>query len=184
MAAMTRRKGGGAAVMPCAAAALLAALPPMPSIWAKPGDAEGGGRIEVAVEPPLGAPRANVAADERTNRVDCAASREACQGVRSMHAAAAGGRPVLSVQVVADPDGPLEPSVANEVEHALDRVPPADACEDADVSLGDIFSTNGLSAADIAVSLVSRQDGAGRWIVNGTNATVEAVRILKALSAD
>jgi hypothetical protein len=88
----------------------------------------------------------------------------------------------LVVQIPADPDGPLEPSVMNEVEHALAR---ANACAagacttNAPSFFGDIFATNGLSATEIAISLVSRQDKSGAWIVNGTNATVEAVKILK-----
>ena len=92
----------------------------------------------------------------------------------------------LTMQVVADPNGPLEPSILNEVDHALSRVP-VDAAGDASsatnsAAIGDIFATNGLSLADIAVSLVSRQDRSGRWIVNGTNATAEAVAILVALA--
>ena len=86
----------------------------------------------------------------------------------------------LVVQIPADPDGPLEPSVMNEVEHALARAPSCATNEPA--SFGDIFATNGLSATAIAVSLVSRQDKSGMWIVNGTNATAEAVGILKVLS--
>ena len=87
----------------------------------------------------------------------------------------------MTVQVIADPDGPLEPSVLNEVEHALGRAP---ACAtNAPSALGDIFATNGLSATAIAVSLVSRQDKDGEWIVNGTNATAEAVSILSSLAA-
>ena len=85
----------------------------------------------------------------------------------------------LVVQVPADPDGPLEPSVLNEVEHALSRAP---ACAtNAPAAFGDIFATNGLSATAVAVSLVSRQGSSGEWIVNGTNATAEAVAILMAL---
>ena len=85
----------------------------------------------------------------------------------------------MSVQVIADPDGPLEPSVLNEVEHALSRAP---ACAtNAPAAFGDIFCTNGLSATAVAVSLVSRQGSSGEWIVNGTNATAEAVAILTEL---
>ena len=85
----------------------------------------------------------------------------------------------LVVQIPADPDGPLEPSVMNEVEHALGRVP--ECCRTNEpTAFGDIFATNGLSASAIAVSLVSRQDKDGKWMVNGTNATAEAVSILSA----
>ena len=69
----------------------------------------------------------------------------------------------LVVQIPADPDGPLEPSVMNEVEHALGRVP--ECCRTNEpTAFGDIFATNGLSASAIAVSLVSRQDKDGKWI--------------------
>ena len=93
----------------------------------------------------------------------------------------------LTVQVVADPDGPLEPSIMNEVEYALGRVSAdavggASSATNATAALGDVFGTNGLSATEIAVKLVSRQDRAGRWIVNGTNATSEAVAILTFLT--
>ena len=91
--------------------------------------------------------------------------------------ASAASTKAMTVQIPADPDGPLEPSVMNEVEHALGRVP--ECCTtNAPAAFGDIFSTNGLSATAIAVSLVSRQDKDGKWIVNGTNATAEAVSIL------
>jgi len=86
----------------------------------------------------------------------------------------------LVVQIPADPDGPLEPSVLNEVEHALARAP--SCATNAPAVFGDIFATNGLSATAVAVSLVSRQDKAGEWIVNGTNATAEAVAILMSLA--
>ena len=88
----------------------------------------------------------------------------------------------LVVQIPADPDGPLEPSVLNEVEHALARAP--SCATNAPAALGDVFATNGLSAAAIAVSLVSRQDRSGQWVVNGTNATLEAVSILKSLHCE
>ena len=93
--------------------------------------------------------------------------------------------PNATVQVIADPDGPLEPSVRNEVEHALGRVPETDLTRtnatNAPCAFGDIFATNGMSASEMAISLVSRQGRDGRWIVNGTNATVEAVAILSGL---
>ena len=89
----------------------------------------------------------------------------------------------LTVQIVADPDGALEPSVLNEVEHAMDRAPSC-ATNAAPVVCGDVFATNGLSATAIAVSLVSRQDKDGNWMVNGTNFTSEAVKILSSLAGE
>jgi len=89
----------------------------------------------------------------------------------------------MTVQIVADPDGALEPSVLNEVEHAIDRAPSC-VTNVPPVVCGDVFATNGLSATAIAVSLVSRQDKDGNWMVNGTNFTAEAVRILSLLAGD
>lgn len=74
----------------------------------------------------------------------------------------------------------LEPSVLNEVEHALSRVPtfvPGEGCETTNA-----FRTNGLSATAVAIRLVSLQRGDGRWFVDGTNCTREATRILSAIS--
>ena len=86
----------------------------------------------------------------------------------------------LVVQIPADPDGLLEPSVLNEVEHAIGRAPLC--ATNSPAVFGDIFATNGLSATAVAVLLVSRQNKSGEWIVNGTNATSEAVAILSSLA--
>ena len=86
----------------------------------------------------------------------------------------------ITVQIVNDSGATLEPSVANEVEHALSRAAAVTNLPPVAVK-GDVFGTNGLSAADVAVSLVSRQDAKGRWVVNGTNFTAEAVGILSSL---
>ena len=91
--------------------------------------------------------------------------------------------PLLAVTITANvingPDA-LEPSVLNEVEHALSRAP-------ADTNAvrragGDVFATNGLSAAAVAIRLVSLQKADGRWVVGGTNFTHEAVAILEGVS--
>lgn len=85
----------------------------------------------------------------------------------------------ITANVINGPDT-LEPSVLNEVEHAL-AVAPADT--DAAVrAAGDVFATNGLSVTAIAVRLVSLQKSDGRWRVGGTNFTHEAVRILESVS--
>lgn len=90
--------------------------------------------------------------------------------------------PVLATTIVAHViNGPetLEPSVLNEVEHALAAAP---AETNAVSAAGDVFATNGLPAAEVAIRLVSLQRGDGRWLVNGTNFTAEAVRILESVS--
>ena len=95
----------------------------------------------------------------------------------------------------------LEPSVRNEVDHALSRAPQA---ERTDVTVttnstasvvtatnktvkmlyhptGDVFGTNGLSATDIAIKLVSSQKSDGRWRCGTNDVTSIAVEILKSL---
>ncbi len=81
-------------------------------------------------------------------------------------------------------DGPLEPSVQNEVDHALDRAA-AWLGRHADTNAlpqDDIFKTNGLPSGRIALRLVSSQRGEGWWLTP-TNAapTKLAVEILKGL---
>ena len=85
----------------------------------------------------------------------------------------------ITANVISGPDA-LEPSVLNEVEHAL-AVAPADT-NAAVRAAGDVFATNGLSVTAIAVRLVSLQKSDGRWRVNGTNVTAEAVAILESVS--
>ena len=85
----------------------------------------------------------------------------------------------ITANVINGPDA-LEPSVFNEVEHALARAP---GDTNAVVrAAGDVFATNGLSATAIAVRLVSLQKADGSWRVGGTNFTHEAVAILESVS--
>jgi len=81
----------------------------------------------------------------------------------------------ITANVINGPDAELEPSVLNEVEHAISRAKPA---EKPHPVAGDVFGTNGLSRTAIALKLVSSQTADGTWLVNGTNFTAEAVRIL------
>ena len=94
----------------------------------------------------------------------------------------------FGVRQIARPDGPLEPSVQNEVDHAVARAEawlvkewPA-AGTNAVAVVRDVFGTNGLCAADVAIKLISSQKGGGWWITP-TNAapTRLAVEILKGL---
>lgn len=86
-------------------------------------------------------------------------------------------------------DGPLEPSYQNEVDHAVAlgerwlAARQADGARGAaDAPRGDVFGTNGLSRAAIALKLVSAQRGGGWWVTE-TNAapTRLALDILRSL---
>ena len=104
----------------------------------------------------------------------------------------------LGVQPLPQPDGPLEPSVQNEVDHAValgerwlaahgNAARSASAPYQAAVAgrppcQGDLFSTNGLTRDRIAIKLISSQRAGGWWLVE-TNAapTRLALDILKGL---
>ena len=90
-------------------------------------------------------------------------------------------------------DGPLEPSIQNEVDHAVDLaeawlarqtnlVAAARSNTTNCVDAARLFSTNGLTREKIALKLISTQRGEGWWIAS-TNAapTRAAVEILKGL---
>ncbi len=103
---------------------------------------------------------------------------------------------VLVGQPLVDADV-LEPSVQNEVDHALARAEQVD-CFDASASRNDErlvsslrgangdeaihpFTTNGLSKTEIAIKLISTQKADGRWLVGTNDVTRVAVEILKTL---
>lgn len=72
----------------------------------------------------------------------------------------------------------LEPSVANEVDHALGRAP----TNASPITVkGDLLGTNGLTKTKIALKLVSSQNSAGRWVVGTNDVTRLAVEILESL---
>lgn len=83
----------------------------------------------------------------------------------------------------------LEPSVRNEVEHAIERAPAAkDAIAPSNTAVKveaalqrDIFGTNGLDKTQIAIKLVSAQKSDGRWLSGTNDVTKAALEILKAL---
>jgi hypothetical protein len=79
----------------------------------------------------------------------------------------------------------LEPSVANEVEHALSVAPPeafapapTNSCL---AATADVFGTNGLNATEIAIRLVSAQKADGRWFAGTNDVTRAAVALLQSL---
>ena len=112
----------------------------------------------------------------------------------------------FSVQPLPQADGPLEPSVQNEVDHAIDRGErwlekdfkgadrnvgrgtrpacplPREPCAPADALKAQLGLTNGQSRAEVALKLVSTQKGGGWWLTE-TNAapTRLAIEILKGL---
>ena len=85
-------------------------------------------------------------------------------------------------------DDVLEPSVQNEVDHALDIVPMnivkiADYSDDFRIfcTTNDFFGTNGLSHTEIAIKLISSQKSGGVWVYGTNDVTSVAVEILKRL---
>jgi hypothetical protein len=112
---------------------------------------------------------------------------------------------VFSAQPLPQADGPLEPSVQNEVDHAIDlgerwleKTFKADKASKVDKDLTDTKNpkclktledlgallglTNGQTRVEMAMKLVSSQRGGGWWLTD-TNAapTRLAVEILKGL---
>ena len=82
---------------------------------------------------------------------------------------------VLTAQPLVNEDV-LEPSVRNEVDHALSMAP-----TNAPASQLLPFSTNSLDRTQIAVRLVSGQRSDGRWTVGTNDVTAAAVELLKSL---
>ena len=106
----------------------------------------------------------------------------------------------FGIQPLPQPDGPLEPSVQNEVDHAIAlgerwlaaaasaRRPYHGGGTNAAATSarrpyqGDLFATNGLTRERIAIKLISSQRAGGWWLME-TNAapTRLAIEILKGL---
>ena len=70
----------------------------------------------------------------------------------------------------------LEPSVRNEVRHALSIAP-----TNAPAATALPVATNGLNRTQIAIGLVSAQKGDGRWLVGTNDVTSAALDLLKEL---
>ena len=94
----------------------------------------------------------------------------------------------VGIQPLPQPDGPLEPSIQNEVDHAValgERWLAAhgNVARSSSASYqGDLFATNGLTRERIAIKLISSQRAGGWWLME-TNAapTRRAIEILKGL---
>ena len=83
----------------------------------------------------------------------------------------------LAVSITAQPlvnEDILEPSVRNEVRHALSLAP-----TNAPASTVLPVSTNGLNRTQVAIRLVSAQRADGRWLVGTNDVTSAAVELLK-----
>lgn len=89
----------------------------------------------------------------------------------------------IAVRPLVDEDV-LEPSVQNEVEHALSRARISTdvvAVESCLSMTNSILCTNGLTRTQLAVRLVSMQRSDGRWVDGTNDVTSLAVRILSSL---
>ena len=86
----------------------------------------------------------------------------------------------LAVAISANPianENVLEPSVLNEIEHAMAKAPtnhPACTCSWRPF-------TNTVSATEMAITLVSSQRSDGRWIDGTNDVTEAALRMLREL---
>ena len=87
----------------------------------------------------------------------------------------------LSVQPLADSEF-LEPSIQNEVDHAI-SIAPVDSPEPnlPEQLAKDTFGTNTLDKTSIAIKLVSTQSKDGRWRIGTNDVTHIAVKILESL---
>ena len=83
---------------------------------------------------------------------------------------------VITAQPLVDEDV-LEPSVQNEVDHAIAMGEKALGTNVVEVLVG----TNSLTATQKAIRLVSSQRSDGRWFVGTNDVTAVAVEILKNL---
>ena len=81
----------------------------------------------------------------------------------------------------------LEPSIQNEVDHAVSRADAALAAETASTSRTDgvcatlPIATNGLDKAEMAIRLVSCQRADGRWFSGTNDVTRTVLELLRSL---
>lgn len=86
----------------------------------------------------------------------------------------------ITAYPLANPDV-LEPSIRNEVNHALCVASTNEVAESvASADFARLYETNGMNATARAIHLVSTQKQ-GCWFWLGTNVTPVAVRLLRAL---
>lgn len=89
---------------------------------------------------------------------------------------------VIPLQPLVDEEV-LEPSVQNEVDHAL-NVAPTNKFEktEASIDFAKLYQTNGMSATETAIALISAQKSDGRWFLGTNEVTGAALEILRRLS--
>jgi len=86
---------------------------------------------------------------------------------------------VITAQPLVDEDV-LEPSVQNEVDHALNVAPTNDVVvTQASIDFNELYRTNGMSATERAIALVSSQGRDGRWLHAGKDVTPVAAHLLR-----
>ena len=92
---------------------------------------------------------------------------------------------VISAQPLVSEDV-LEPSIQNEVDHALAIAPTnvVSVVSSNALRFAEYHATNGLSATQRAISLISSQKGDGRWFEGTNDVTAVAVRLLRELSGE
>ena len=86
---------------------------------------------------------------------------------------------VIAAVITAQPlvnEDVLEPSVRNEVRHALSLAP-----TNAPAATLLPVSTNGLNRTQLAIRLVSAQKADGRWFIGTNDVTSAATELLKEL---
>lgn len=89
---------------------------------------------------------------------------------------------IISAQPLVNDDAVIEPSVINEIDHAISRAAAASAAPLGETHAELPIATNSLTRTQLAIAIVSAQRADGRWM-NGTNdVTAVALRILKELS--
>ena len=86
----------------------------------------------------------------------------------------------IALQPLVD-DDVLEPSVENEVVHALDSAPtnPSPCAIPREEAVAALIGTNRLTATECAIKLVSSQRADGRWFAGTNDVTSVAIELLK-----
>lgn len=93
----------------------------------------------------------------------------------------------FSVRPLPQGDAPLEPSLQNEVDHAIslgEQWLAGGVVTNVPFSVGEValFATGSLTRADIAVKFISSQRGEGWWVTSTNTAPTRlAIEILKGL---
>ena len=92
------------------------------------------------------------------------------------------GTALMTAQPLVD-DDVLEPSVENEVAHALNIAPTNSAIGSFDrtEAICALAGTNRLTSTEMAITLISSQHADGRWFVGTNDVTAVAIELLEAI---